>query len=142
MGVPEVGSEFSMAVGFTPVHGTPISMGNPHYVVFVDEFSPRWQAEGAEIGRHKDFKQGINVEFVRLKSEHDIEARFYERGVGETQSSGTGSCASAVAAIAAGHVKSPVKVHAVGGTQVVRWTDGKVFLRGPAQLICQGEYFG
>jgi diaminopimelate epimerase len=117
-------------------------MGNPHYVVFVDEFSPAWQKEGAEIGRHNDFKHGVNVEFVRVQGEHEIEVRFYERGVGETQSSGTGSCASAVASIAAGYVKSPVKVHAAGGTQVVRWTEGKVFLRGPAQLICQGEFLG
>src|SRR5882724_9319607 len=119
-----------------------MEMGHPHYVVFVTDFSPVWQKEGAEIGRHQDFKQGVNVEFVRVKGEHDIEVRFYERGVGETQSSGTGSCASAVAAIAAGYVKSPVKVHAAGGTQVVRWTDGIVFLRGPAQLICQGEFLG
>ena len=140
MGEPQVGSEFSMTLGFAPVHGTPVSMGNPHYVVFVTEFSPQWQAEGEEIGRHQDFKHGVNVEFVRVTGEHDIEVRFYERGVGETQSSGTGSCASAVAAIAAGHVKSPVKVYAAGGTQVVRWQDGKVFLRGPAQLICQGEF--
>ena len=142
MGEPQVGSEFSMTLGFAPIHGTPVSMGNPHYVVFVTEFSPRWQAEGAEIGRHQDFKQGVNVEFVRVMGEHDIEVRFYERGVGETQSSGTGSCASASAAIAAGLAKSPVNVHAAGGTQVVRWTDGKVFLRGPAQLICQGEFLG
>jgi len=140
MGEPQVGSEFSMTVGFAPVHGTPVSMGNPYYVVFVNEFSPRWQAEGAEIGRHQDFKQGVNVEFVRVMGEHDIEVRFFERGVGETQSSGTGSCASAVASIAAGYVKSPVNVHASGGTQAVRWQDGKVFLRGPAQLICQGEF--
>ena len=142
MGEPQVGEEFSMTLGFAPVHGTPVSMGNPHYVVFVREFPPRWQAEGAEIARHQDFKHGVNVEFVRIKGEHEIEVRFYERGVGETQSSGTGSCASAVAAIAAGYAKSPVKVHAAGGTQVVRWTDGKVFLRGPAQLICQGEFLG
>jgi diaminopimelate epimerase len=140
MGEPQVGSEFSMMLGFAPVHGTPVSMGNPHYVVFVTEFSPQWQAEGAEIGRHQDFKQGVNVEFVRVQGEHDIEVRFFERGVGETQSSGTGSCASAVAAISASLARSPVKVHAPGGTQVVRWQDGKVFLRGPAQLICQGEF--
>jgi len=142
MGEPQVGSEFSMTVGFAPVHGTPVSMGNPHYVVFVTEFSQRWQAEGAEIGRHQHFTQGTNVEFVRVMGEQDIEVRFCERGVGETQSSGTGSCASAVAAIAAGFARSPVKVHAAGGTQVVRWTGGKVFLRGPAQLICQGEFLG
>jgi diaminopimelate epimerase len=142
MGEPRVGDEFSMTVGFAPVHGTPVSMGNPHYVLFVKDFSPVWQAEGAEIGRHHDFKDGVNVEFVRLKGPNEIEVRFYERGVGETQSSGTGSCAAAVAAISSGHVTSPVKVHAPGGTQVVRWTEGKVFLRGPAQLICQGEFFG
>ena len=142
MGEPKVGDEFSMTVGFAPVHGTPVSMGNPHYVLFVKDFSPVWQAEGAEIGRHHDFKDGVNVEFVRLSGPNEIDVRFYERGVGETQSSGTGSCAAAVAAIAAGHVISPVKVHAPGGTQVVRWTEGKVFLRGPAQLICQGEFLG
>ncbi len=142
MGEPRVGDDFSIKVAFGEAHGTPVSMGNPHYVVFVQEFSPAWQAEAAEIGRHHDFKQGINVEFVRVKSQNDIEVRFYERGVGETQSSGTGSCASAVASIAAGRVNSPVHVHAPGGTQVVRWPGVNVFLRGTAQLVCRGEFFG
>jgi diaminopimelate epimerase len=142
MGEPRVDDAFSITVAFGQVHGTPVSMGNPHYVVFVKEFSPAWQAEGAEIGRHRGFKDGVNVEFVRVQGANDVEVRFFERGVGETQSSGTGSCASAVAAIAAGAVSSPVKVHAQGGTQVVRWTGGSVFLRGPAQLICQGDFLG
>jgi diaminopimelate epimerase len=141
MGEPAVGDDFSIKVAFGEVHGTPVSMGNPHYVVFVKEFAPAWQGEAAEIGRHHDFKHGINVEFVRIKSKNDVEVRFYERGVGETQSSGTGSCASAVASIAAGRANSPVNVHAAGGTQVVRWTGHNVFLRGPAQLICRGEYW-
>jgi diaminopimelate epimerase len=142
MGEPQVGEACSIQVASREVRGTPVSMGNPHYVVFVKEFSPAWQAEGAEIGRHHDFTQGVNVEFVRVTGQNEIEVRFYERGVGETQSSGTGSCASAVAAIAAGRVSSPVKVHAPGGTQVVRWPGGKVFLRGPAQLVCRGEFLG
>src|SRR5215467_2976376 len=141
MGEPQVGDNFSIKVAFGEVHGTPVSMGNPHYVVFVKEFSPAWQGEGAEIGRHHDFKHGINVEFVRTKSRNDIEVRFYERGVGETQSSGTGSCASAVAAVSAGRANSPVNVQAAGGSQVVRWSGEKVFLRGPAELICHGEFF-
>lgn len=140
MGEPQVGASFSITVAYGEAHGTPVSMGNPHYVVFVKEFSPTWQAEAAEIGRHHGFKHGVNVEFVRAKSKNDIEVRFYERGVGETQSSGTGSCAAAVAAIAGGHVNSPVYVHAPGGTQVVLWQAGNVFLRGPAQLICRGEF--
>lgn len=142
MGEPQVGDDFSIKMAFGEVHGTPVSMGNPHYVVFMKEFSPAWQAEAAEIGRHHDFKHGINVEFVRVKSKNDIEVRFFERGVGETQSSGTGSCASAVASVVAGRANSPLSVHAPGGTQVVRWTGGNVFLRGPAQLICEGEFFG
>jgi len=142
MGKPHVNEDLSLPFTFGQVQGTPVSMGNPHYVVFVKEFPSDWQSEGAEIGRHHHFTQGVNVEFVRMTGQNDIEVRFYERGVGETQSSGTGSCASAVAAIAAGKVKSPVKVHAPGGTQVVRWTGGSVFLRGPAQLVCEGEFFG
>jgi len=142
MGEPQVGDDFSIKLAFGQAHGTPVSMGNPHFVVFVKDFSPSWQAEGAEIGRHHDFKHGINVEFVRVKSQNDIEVRFYERGVGETQSSGTGSCASAVASIASGRANSPVNVHAAGGAQVVRWSGDRVFLRGPAQIVCQGEFFG
>jgi diaminopimelate epimerase len=142
MGEPQAGDAFSVKVASGKAHGTPVSMGNPHYVIFVKEFSPAWQAEGAEIGRHHDFQHGVNVGVVRVTGQNEIEVRFYERGAGETQSSGTGSCAAAVAAIAGGLVHSPVKVHAPGGTQVVRWLGGKVFLRGPAHLICQGEFLG
>jgi len=72
---------------------------------------------------------------------HDLHARFFERGVGETQSSGTGSCAAAVAAISTGRLQSPVKVHAPGGTQTVRWENKQVFLRAWARLVCRGEFF-
>jgi diaminopimelate epimerase len=140
MGEPQVGDEFSIKLAFAQVQGIPISVGNPHYVIFVGEFGPGWQAEAAEIGRHHDFKHGINVELVQIKDKANIEARFFERGVGETQSSGTGSCAAAVASIAAGHAESPVRVHTPGGIQIVRW-ENELFLRGPAQLICKGEIF-
>jgi diaminopimelate epimerase len=140
MGEPQVGDEFSIKLTFGEVRGIPVSMGNPHYVVFVSEFTPGWQAEAAEIGRHHDFKHGINVELVNVKDKENIDVRFFERGVGETQSSGTGSCASAVASVATHKTDSPVRVHSVGGTQTVHW-NGQVLLRGPAQLICRGEYF-
>jgi diaminopimelate epimerase len=140
MGEPQVGDEFSIKVAFGEVRGVPVSMGNPHFVVFVDEFAPGWQGDGAEIGKHHDFKYGINVEFVKVRDWGNIEVRFYERGVGETQSSGTGSCASAVASIFSKRAKSPVRVHAPGGVQAVGW-EGEVFLRGPAQILCRGEYF-
>jgi diaminopimelate epimerase len=140
MGEPQVGDEFSIKLAFSEVRGIPVSMGNPHYVVFVNDFAPGWQAEAAEIGRHHDFKNGINVEMVILKDKGNADARFFERGVGETLSSGTGSCAAAVAAISTKRGGSPMQVHAPGGVQTVRW-EGQVFLRGAAQLVCCGEFF-
>ena len=140
MGEPQVGDEFGIKVAFGEARGIPVSMGNPHFVVFVEEFSPGWQGDAAEIGKHHDFKHGINVEFVQVRDKEKLEVLFYERGVGETQSSGTGSCASAVAAIASGRCTSPVEVIAPGGVQTVRW-EGNVFLRGEAQLVCRGEFF-
>lgn len=140
MGEPQPGEELSIKLAFGEVHGIPVSVGNPHFVVFVDEFRPGWQAEAAEMGRHHDFKYSINVELVRVVSRQEIEARFFERGVGETLSSGTGACASAVAAIASGRAQSPLMVVTPGGVQSVRW-EREVFLRGPAELLCRGEFF-
>jgi diaminopimelate epimerase len=139
MGEPQIGDEFPIKVAFGEVRGIPVSMGNPHFVVFVDEFGPGWQGDAAEIGKHHDFKFGINVELVRIVDNQNIEAKFFERGVGETQSSGTGSCAAAVASIFAKKAESPVRVHAPGGVQTVRWED-QVSRRGPAELICRGEF--
>lgn len=140
MGVPEVGDEFSIKFTYGEVAGTPISMGNPHYVVFVPEFELGWQAVAEQISKHHDFKHGMNVEFVKVPSPSEIEVRFCERGVGETMSSGTGSCAAAVAAIHGGKAKSPVRVQAPGGAQTVEWIE-EVFLTGPATLLCRGEFF-
>ncbi|MGE0407395.1 MAG: diaminopimelate epimerase [Candidatus Korobacteraceae bacterium] len=139
MGEPQVGDEFSIKLAFGEVSGIPVSMGNPHFVVFVDQFSSAWQAEAAEIGKHHDFKYNINVELVKIVDSKNIEVRFFERGVGETQSSGTGSSAAAVASIFSGEAQSPLRVHAPGGPQTVRW-EKEVFLTGPAQLIFKGEY--
>jgi diaminopimelate epimerase len=141
MGQALVGAELAVKLGEGEVRGIPVSMGNPHYVVFVPEFAGNWRPEAAEIQRSTQFKQGVNVEMVVVDSKHDVMARFFERGVGETQSSGTGSCAAAVAAIATGRAESPVRVHAPGGTQTVRQEGKPVFLRGSARLVCRGEFF-
>ena len=140
MGEPQVGDELAIRLASREVRGTQVSMGNPHYVVLVEKFTQGWQAEGAEIGRHKEFKQGMNVEFVVIQDKGNIDVRFFERGVGETQSSGTGSCAAAVACIAQKRADSPLRVHTPGGVQTVRWEE-QVFLRGSAKLVCRGEFF-
>ncbi len=139
MGEPVVGRELELQVEGGRVRGIPVSMGNPHYVLFVDEFAADWQAAGAAIQRHPHFTEGVNVEYVIVRDQGNIEVRFFERGAGETQSSGTGSCASAIASMVSKRAASPVRVHAQGGSQTVRW-DGQVFLRGTAEIICRGEF--
>jgi diaminopimelate epimerase len=139
MGEPGVGEELAIETERGEMRGIPVSMGNPHYVIFVQEYASNWREMAAEIGRSGNFKDGVNVELVVVKDRNTIETRFFERGVGETQSSGTGSCAAAVASVATGRTTSPVQVHAPGGTQAVRWEE-QVFLRGQARLVCRGEY--
>jgi diaminopimelate epimerase len=141
MGESAVGAELAVKVGAREVRGIPVSMGNPHYVVFVPEFSPNWKDTAAGIQRSAEFKHGVNVELVAVDGKHDVRTRFFERGVGETQSSGTGSCASAVAAMVTGKAESPVRVHTPGGVQTVRREENLVFLRGTAHLVCRGEFF-
>ncbi len=140
MGEPQVGDPFAIKMAFGEQIGIPVSMGNPHFVLFVDEFAPGWQAEASEIEHHHDFKFGTNVELVRVINKAELDIRIFERGVGETQSSGTGSSAAAVAAIATGRAHSPLLVNAHGGAQTVRW-EGEVFLTGPADIIAKGEFF-
>lgn len=140
MGVPEVGQELPLKIAGGNVRGLAVSMGNPHYVIFVRKFAAGWQTEGAEISTRPEFSQGTNVEFVHVQDSSNIAVRFYERGAGETKSSGTGSCAAAVASIHAAKARSPLTVHTLGGVQTVRW-ESEVFLRGPARLVCRGEFF-
>jgi len=141
MGEASVGTKLPVKIGAEEVRGTPVSMGNPHYVVFVPDFSENWQMKAAEIQRSPEFPHGMNVEMVVVDGKHDLTARFFERGAGKTQSSGTGSCASAVAAMATGKAESPVRVHAPGGIQTVRMEVNAIFLRGPARLVCRGDFF-
>jgi diaminopimelate epimerase len=83
--------------------------------------------------------RGTNFDLVLVIDRHTVEGRFFERGAGETRSSGTGSTASALAAIYSRMCDSPVTVAAPGGTQIVRSED-QVFLRGEARIICTGQF--
>lgn len=141
MGKAAVDAELVLNTNGGEVRGIPVSMGNPHFVIFVAEFMRNWQSQAAEIQKLPQFPEGVNVEYAVVDSKFDLRARFFERGAGETRSSGTGSCASAVAAMSTGRVDSSVKVHAPGGTQTVRRVGDDVLLRGPARLVCSGEFF-
>jgi diaminopimelate epimerase len=126
--------------------GVTVSTGNPHFVILVDnaEFTvgrKTWREIGAEIGVHSDFPQQTNVEFFRIVSPTEIEIRIFERGVGPTRSSGTGSSACATAAIGVHGCHSPLTVVAPGGAQKIEWNGAGTELRltGPAALIARGE---
>jgi diaminopimelate epimerase len=146
MGVPRFVPHTLKLIDCVEVIGVEVSIGNPHFVVLVEnaDFTVArrsWAGIGAEICVHRDFPQHTNVEFVRIVSDHEIEIRIFERGVGPTSSSGTGSSAAATAALALRRCISPLKVVAPGGVQTVAW-DGpgtELQLTGPATLIARGE---
>jgi diaminopimelate epimerase len=117
------------------------SMGNPHCSIASNDFEWDWRACGREIENHPFFPRRTNVEFYRALNPHQIEVRFWERGVGETLSSGTGSCAAAMAAILNRQAESPVSVETQGGKLTVRWADDGIYLTGPAVIVFQGEFF-
>jgi diaminopimelate epimerase len=139
VGEPVVGFALPLRGGSRTV--TVTSMGNPHCSIAVDNFDWDWRACGKEIETHPFFPRRTNVEFYRAVSRHAIDVRYWERGVGETLSSGTGSSAAAVAAILNGQAESPVTVKTVAGDLQVRWDDDGVFLTGPAEITFRGELF-
>ena len=141
MGKPVLGKEVELALPGGTVRGLQLSMGNPQFVIFVDWFEDGWQTMASAASHHAHFAEGTNVELANVVGPQEIEIRIFERGAGETMSSGTGSCASAVAAIVAGRVKSPVRVLAPGGAQTVVWENDEVTLTGPARLLCKGEFY-
>jgi diaminopimelate epimerase len=146
MGVPQIAPRTVTIPGGVQVRGVEVSTGNPHFVIVVDnaEFTvdgQRWQSIGQQICGHPDFPYQTNVEFARIVGRGEIELRIFERGVGPTTSSGTGTSASAGAAIALHGCTSPLRVFAPGGAQKVAWEGAgtELKLTGPAALIARGE---
>ncbi|HEX7360546.1 MAG TPA: diaminopimelate epimerase [Bryobacteraceae bacterium] len=119
---------------------TILNVGNPQCAIFADPLPADWRAIAAEVERHPRFPHRTNVSFVRMLSRHTIDVVFFERGAGETRSSGTGSTGAAAAAILRGAVESPVEIQTPAGALLLRW-DESMFLTGPAQLIGEGKFF-
>ena len=137
---PVVGFLLTTSRGTLPV--TVTSMGNPHCSTFVRDFDAvDWLAIGSEIENSGLFPKRTNVEFVKVDSRNEIEVRFWERGVGQTASSGTGSCAAVVACILNGLTDRKVHVRTLAGFLDVTWPkNGEVTLTGPAERIANGVY--
>lgn len=142
MGLPRVAPEpVSLTVAGTSREATLVDVGNPQCVFFVDDFPLDWREIGAAVERHPHFANRTNVSFVKVAGRHDLEVRFFERGAGETMSSGTGSTGAAAAAIASGRAASPVTVHTPAGPILLERRGGEVFLTGPAEITAKGEFY-
>lgn len=126
---------------------TPVSMGNPHCIIFTEE-DPIVLAKtyGPDMEVHPYFPEKTNTEFVKVISRNEIEMRVYERGCGITLACGTGACASTVACVLNNLTENNVKVNLLGGAVNVEWSGTKenpnkdIFLIGPAEYSFKVEY--
>ena len=141
MGTPEIrAASFPLALAGGVRDVTLVSVGNPQCAVPVENFDLDWRKVGAEIESHPHFPNRTNVSFFRARDRHTLEVVFYERGAGETQSSGTGATGAVAAAISRGLVESPVTVLTPAGPMEVRGNPD-LFLVGPVEIIAKGEFY-
>jgi diaminopimelate epimerase len=139
MGAVEVGAPETIDVGGEEVELTPVSVGNPHAVIQRLPDRAELLRLGPLVESHQRFPERTNVQLVRVDGPNDITVGVWERGAGETLSSGTSAVAASAAAVANGWCESPVTVHLAGGDLVVELEDGEARLTGPAEEICTVE---
>ena len=145
MGQPVSSSAMTVRLAEDAFAGTAVSMGNPHFVLFVDEIGRALDDAtvhglGSQIEVHPDFPHHTNVEFVRVTSATSIQMRVWERGVGETLACGSGICAAIVASAARERTGPHVAVTMPGGELEVEIDEGRhVWLTGPAERVFDGE---
>ena len=126
----------------TEFRGTFVSMGNPHFVIFVDDISQTDVARyGAFLEMHPYFPQRCNIEFAQVMDGGAIRTRVWERGSGITMACGTGACATAVAACVTGRAGRQSRIMMDGGTLDIEWreSDSHVYMTGPAAFSFDGE---
>jgi diaminopimelate epimerase len=122
---------------------TAVSMGNPHCVVFVEEPTDDWVLGiGPKLEVDPRFPKKVNVEFVKVLSDREVQQRTWERGSGETLACGTGACAVCVAGVLTGRTGREVKIHLRGGDLSIEWkeSDNHVYMTGPAVEVFSGEW--
>ena len=121
---------------------TAVSMGNPHCVIFVDDFTTLdFERVGAEIEKHPLFPRKTNVEFIHVDSPSEMTMKVWERGAGPTLACGTGACGSTVAAVLNHKTDRAVTVHLPGGDLFIEWgPDNHVYMTGPATYVFSGEW--
>jgi diaminopimelate epimerase len=139
VGAVEVGETETISVGSEQVELTPVSVGNPHAVIRREPERGELLRLGPLVETHNRFPERTNVQLVRVDNPNELTVGVWERGAGETLSSGTSAVAASAAAVANGWCESPVTVHLAGGDLLVELTDGNARLTGPAEEICLVE---
>jgi diaminopimelate epimerase len=139
MGAVEVGETETIRVNGEDVELTPVSVGNPHAVIRRDPDRAELLRLGPLVETHERFPDRTNVQLVRADGMHDLAVGVWERGAGETLSSGTSAVAASAAAVANGWCESPITVHLAGGNLQVELAGGRARLTGPAEEICLVE---
>lgn len=132
--------QFISDIGILP-DGTFVSMGNPHYVIFVDDIEAvDVAAEGSRLEHHPAFPERCNIEFAEVRPD-GIRVRVWERGSGITMACGTGACATAVAAALTGRQRRCSHIIMDGGNLNIEWreTDNHVYMTGPATFVFEGD---
>lgn len=142
MGLPSGLQRQTLTAGGETVDAIVLNMGNPQCVVLGPTTEARLHSLGAALAVHPAFPAGTNVELATVEAADRVRILIWERGVGPTESSGTGSCAAAVAAAYAGGASRSVEVVAPGGSQRVEWTDEAVWLTGWAELVAEIQWIG
>ena len=141
MGQPDGIHQITLEAAGERVLATVLSVGNPQCVVLGPlPDDDRFARLGPALERHPYFPNRTNVEFVEIESADRVRIRIWERGVGPTESSGTGSCAAAVAAASHGGAARSLEVLAPGGAQHVVWSDEGITLTGWAEILADGIY--
>ena len=141
MGVPIGVREASLDLDGERLSLVVLNMGNPQCVLLgpiPDE--QRFVRLGRALERHDMFPEGTNVEFAEVERRDRVRILIWERGVGPTTSSGTGSCAALVAAASYGGADRDAAVVAPGGAQRVEWLPDNVYLTGWAEVLCEGTW--
>lgn len=131
-----------LSASFRKFRGTFVSMGNPHFVTFVDDIGTIDIARyGSEMEHDATFPQRCNIEFAQVMPDGTIRTRVWERGSGITMACGTGACATAVAAQITGRAQNKSTIKMDGGTLLIEWNadDGHVYMTGPAEFVFDGE---
>lgn len=126
----------------TIFHLTPVSMGNPHAVLFVDDVSSTpVETYGKQIENHPVFPEKTNVEFIQIIDRDQMHMRVWERGAGETLACGTGACASLVAATLNGKSERKATLHLKGGSLDIEWreSDNHIYKTGSANSVFKGS---